>query len=105
MKYLVLAALLAVAAGRQIQVKELQYGFCEGAAQPFTIDEVVLQPYPVVVETGAIIHLAIGITLNEPIPVGATATLKIVKDLLIDLPLPCIPIGDIHLGSWYVQVS
>ena len=101
MKCLILAAsLLALAAGRQLRAKELQYGFCEGAAQPFTIDEVVLEPYPVVVESGASIHLAIGITLNEPIPVGSTATLKIVKDGLIDIPLPCIAIGDIHLGSW-----
>jgi hypothetical protein len=100
MRSLVFLSLLALAAGRKIQTRELQYGFCEGANQPFSIDEVVLEPYPVVVESGANIHLGIGITLNEAIPVGSTATLKIVKLGLIDIPLPCILVGDIHLGSW-----
>jgi len=100
MKSLVFLSLLALASGRKIHVRELQYGFCEGAPQPFSIDEVVLEPYPVVVQTGATIHLAIGITLNEPIPVGATAKLKIVRDGLIDIPLPCLDIGDISIGSW-----
>ncbi len=104
MKYLVLISLLALAAGRKIQVRELQYGFCEGAKEPFSIDEVVLEPYPVVVKTNATIHLAIGITLNEPIPVGSTATLKIIKDGIIDIPLPCVPYEDIHLGSWFVRI-
>jgi hypothetical protein len=100
MKSLVFLSLLALATGRKIHVRELQYGFCEGSPQPFSIDEVVLEPYPVVVQTGATIHLAIGITLNEPIPVGATAKLKIVRDGLIDIPLPCLDIGDISIGSW-----
>ena len=100
MRSLIFATLLAVVTARHAIVKELQYGFCAGAPEPFSIDEVVLEPYPVEVHSGATIHLAIGITLNEAIPVGSRASLKIVKDLLIDLPLPCIPIGDIHLGSW-----
>jgi hypothetical protein len=101
MRFLVLAALVAVASARHAIVRELQYGFCEGAGQPFTIDEVILEPYPVEVHSGATIHLAIGITLNEAIPVGAQVSLKIVKDLpILDFPIPCIAIGDIHLGSW-----
>ena len=100
MRSLLLASLLAVATARHAIVKELQYGFCAGAGQPLSIDEVVVEPYPIEVHTGATIHLAIGITLNEAIPAGSRVSLKIVKDLLIDLPLPCIPIGDIHLGSW-----
>jgi hypothetical protein len=104
MKSLVFLSLLALTAGHKIQVRELQYGFCEGADEPFSIDEVVLEPYPVVVQTNATIHLAIGITLNEAIPVGSTATLKIIKDAIIDFPLPCIPYEDIHLGSWFVHI-
>ena len=97
---LLLSAVLAAASARHAIVRELQYGFCEGAGQPLTIDEVVLEPYPVEIHSGATIHLAIGITLNEVIPPGSTVSLKIVKDMLIDLPIPCVPIGDIHLGSW-----
>ena len=100
MRSLVFLSIIALAVGRKIQTRELQYGFCEGADQPFSIDEVVLEPYPLIVESGATIHLAIGITLNKPIPVGSTATLKIIKQGIIDIPLPCILIGDIHLGSW-----
>ena len=100
MKSLVFLSLLALAAGRKIQVRELQYGFCAGAPEPFSIDEVVVEPYPVVVHSGATLHLAIGITLNEPIPVGATAKLKIIRDGLIDIPLPCIDVGEVSVGSW-----
>jgi hypothetical protein len=103
MKTFTLTALLAIAAAatsRQNQMKELQYGFCEGASRPFTIDEVVLEPYPLVIQSWAIYHLAVGIILNEPIPVGVTVTFKIIKLGLIDIPFPCILIGDIHYGSW-----
>jgi hypothetical protein len=100
MKSLVFLSLLALTAGRKIQVWELQYGFCAGAPEPFSNDEVVVEPYPLVVQTGATLHLAIGITMKEPIPVGATATLKIIKDGFIDIPLPCIPIGELYVGSW-----
>jgi hypothetical protein len=103
MKTFTLGALLAIAAaatGRQIRMKELQYGFCEGASRPFTIDEVVLEPYPIVAQSGAITHLGIGVTLNEPIPVGVTVTFRVINDPLVDLPLPCVPVGDSYYGSW-----
>jgi hypothetical protein len=100
MKSLVFLSLLALAAGRKIQVRELQYGFCAGAHEPFSIDEVVVEPYPVVVHSGANLHLAIGVTLNEPIPVGASAKLKMIRDGFIDIPLPCIDVGDVSVGSW-----
>jgi hypothetical protein len=100
MKSLFLAALLAVAANRRIQTKELQYDFCEGAGRPFTIDEMVVEPYPIVIQAGAILNVAIGLILNEPIPTGASLRLEIVKDLLIDFPFPCISYEEMHLGSW-----
>jgi hypothetical protein len=100
MKILIFLSFLTLAAGRKIQIRELQYGFCEGAYEPFSIDEFILEPYPLVMQSGATIHLAIGITLNLPIPVGSTTHLKIVKPGLIDLPMPCITIGDFEIGSW-----
>jgi hypothetical protein len=103
MKTFTFAALLAIAAaatGRQIHTKELEYGFCEGASQPFTIDEVILEPYPIVVETGSVINTVVSITLNEPIPVGVTVSFKIIKDLPAGLPLPCVLLGDNYYGSW-----
>jgi hypothetical protein len=100
---LVLAALLAIASGaasRKIQTKELQYGFCEGASRPFTFDELVVEPYPIVLQSGTVLHVAIGLILNEPIPVGATVTVKMAREGLIHLPFPCIPIEDFYFGSW-----
>jgi len=40
------------------------------------------------------------INLFEVIPVGSTTTLKVIKDGIIDIPLPCFPFGDMHIGSW-----
>jgi hypothetical protein len=103
MKSLLCLSLLPALAStaRKLEVRELQYGFCEGSAQPFSIDEVVVEPYPIVVASGATIRVAVGITLNEPIPVGSTATLKVVKLGLIGLPLPCLPFDDgSYWGSW-----
>jgi hypothetical protein len=95
-----LSLLALAAAGHKIRTRELQYGFCEGASQPFSIDEFVLEPYPVVLHSNATIHVAIGINLFEAIPVGSSATLKVIKDGIIDIPVPCFPFGDMHIGSW-----
>merc|ERR1712212_73968 len=50
-----------------------------------------------VIATGADITLNVQITLNEPIPAGATVSLKIKREGLIPIPIP--PIGDISIGS------
>jgi hypothetical protein len=101
MRSLILSALIATVSSSHISLnQELQYSFCEGADQPFTIDEFTVEPYPIEVYTGSIINLALGITLNEPIPVGATISIKTVKDLLIDMPVPCLDLGDFYFGSW-----
>jgi hypothetical protein len=103
MKILIFVSVLTLASGSKIQTRELQYGFCEGSYEPFSIDEFVLEPYPLVVQSGATIRLVIGITLNLPIPVGSTTDLKIVKTGLFDIPMPCISIGDFVFGSWWVE--
>merc|ERR1719481_509417 len=76
----VFAALLACAAmvsARNLKLDELEVGFCDGANIPLNVQ----------------------ITLNEPIPAGATVSLKIKREGLIPIPIPCLPIGDIHIGS------
>jgi hypothetical protein len=101
MRSLILATLITVVSfSCQCDIeKKLQYGFCEGANRPLTIDEFVLEPYPLQVYSGAIVKLVLGITLHEPIPVGAQVSFKVVKDLLIDFPFPCLPFGDFNFGS------
>ena len=100
MRSLISATLVTVVTARYANLKDLEYGFCDGAGQPFSIDEFGVEPYPVEVHSGAVIHLGIGITLTEAIPVGSRVSLKFVKATVIDLPFPCIPYGDIHVGSW-----
>ncbi len=103
MKSLLCLSLLPAlaAAAQKLEARELQYGFCQGSPKPFSIDEVVVEPYPIVVASGATIHMAVGITLNEFIPVGSTATLRVAKLGLIGLPLPCQSFDDgSHWGSW-----
>merc|ERR1712240_333905 len=75
------------------------HGLCPGSNDPLDLNTLSIEPYPIVVATGAEINLQLLITLNEPVPEGATVSLKIVKKGVIDLPIPCLEIEGIHLGS------
>merc|ERR1712179_869518 len=89
----VFAALLACAAmvsARNLKLDELEVGFCDGAnSDVLSLDNISVEPFPLVIATGA------DITLNVPIPAGATVSLKIKREGLIPIPIPCLPIGDI----------
>merc|ERR1739838_469260 len=93
----VFAALLACAAlasARNLKLDQLEYGFCDGASSDvLSLDNISVEPFPLVIATGE------QITLNEPIPAGATVSLKIKREGLIPIPIPCLPIGDISIGS------
>merc|ERR1719320_1529366 len=94
----VFAALFACAAmvsARNLKMDELEVGFCDGANS----DNISVEPFPLVIATGETITLNVQITLNEPIPAGATVSLKIKREGLIPIPIPCLPIGDISIGS------
>merc|ERR1711936_1339849 len=99
----VFAALLACAAmvsARNLKLDELEVGFCDGAnSDVLSLDNISVEPFPLVIATGADITLNVQITLNEPIPAGATVSLKIKREGLIPIPIPCLPIGDISIGS------
>merc|ERR1711942_477467 len=99
----VFATLLACAAmvsARNLKLDELEVGFCDGAnTDVLSLDNISVEPFPLVIATGEDITLNVQITLNEPIPAGATVSLKIKREGLIPIPIPCLPIGDIHIGS------
>jgi len=99
----VFAALLACAAlasARNLKLDQLEYGFCDGANQDvLSLDNISVEPFPLVIATGESLTLSVAVTLNEPVPVGATVDLKIKKEGLIPIPIPCIPIDDISIGS------
>merc|ERR1711872_552928 len=91
-KTLFILGLAALASARNIKVDQLEYGFCDGSAEPGSIDNASVEPFPIVLATGETITLSVQLTLNEPIPVGAQVSLKIKKEGLIDVPFPCLEI-------------
>merc|ERR1712123_151439 len=99
----VFAALLACAAlasARNLKLDELEFGFCDGANQDvLSLDNISVEPFPLVIATGESLTISVAVTLNEPVPVGATVDLKIKKEGLIPIQIPCIPIDDISIGS------
>merc|ERR1712212_1123887 len=92
---------VALASARSVHVKidQLEYGFCDGSAEPATIDALAVEPFPIVIATGETITLTVEITLNEVVPVGAQVSLKIKKEGLIPIPIPCLTIDGLHIGS------
>merc|ERR1711862_197647 len=52
-----------------------------------------------VIATGETITISLSIDLAETLPVGAQVSLKIEREGLIDIPFPCLPVGDINIGS------
>merc|ERR1712168_659916 len=94
-------AIVAMASARNVHVKidQLEYGFCDGSAEPASIDALAVEPFPIVIATGETITLTVEITLNEVVPVGAQVSLKIRKEGVIDIPFPCLTIDGLHIGS------
>ena len=80
--------------------RSFEYGFCDGAAEPLTIDALSVLPDPLVLATGAEINLQVLLTLLEPLPVGAKIKVNMQKDGLINIPIPCINVGEISIGTW-----
>merc|ERR1712244_64130 len=94
MKFFAILASVALVSAKNLKLDELEVGFCDGANQDvLSLDNISVEPFPLVIATGA------DITLNVPVPAGATVSLKIHREGLIPIPIPCLPIGDISIGS------
>merc|ERR1711884_864536 len=100
MKLLVLLATVVLASAKNINVKQLEYGFCDGAPQPGTIDELTVMPDPIELRTGATISISATLTLNEIVQTGSMVELALSKNLLgFPVPTPCLEIDGLHVGS------
>ena len=98
---ILLASLAALTSGRTVQVRSFEYGYCKGAHELLTFDDISVSPDPLVLATGAEINLHVLVTLLETVNVGTKIKLDMVKEgLIFDIPIPCLPIVDIHIGSW-----
>ena len=98
--FIFVAAALALASAKTLDIRALEYGFCEGAGEPLTFETFTITPYPVVIATGATINIELIVDLMEVVPEGAKVKLDVVKKGLLDIPLPCIEVDGLHLGSW-----
>merc|ERR1711942_109009 len=78
---------------------ELEYGFCDGSPEPVSLDVITVEPFPIIVSNGAMITLQIQVTLNEEVPVGSQVHLDLKLEGLISIPIPCLEIGGLHIGS------
>ena len=102
MKLLLLLSSVVLINAKNLNVKGLEYGFCEGAPQPGTIDELTVLPDPLELHTGATITISATLTLNEVVQTGSQVELSIKKNFLgIDVPIPCLEIEGNNVGSWY----
>ena len=59
-----------------------------------------MEPFPILAKNGANITLAFQITLNEPLPEGASVSLDLVLEGIIPIKIPCLDIEGVNLGSW-----
>merc|ERR1711942_645528 len=69
---------------------EIEYGFCDGSPEPASIDNISVEPFPILVQNGASVTLAVQITLNEPLPAGASVSLNLVLEGIIPIKIPCL---------------
>merc|ERR1711997_86198 len=93
MKLIVFLATVVLVSAKSIKIDQLEYGFCDGADTSVgTIDNVDVQPFPVEVKTGATITISATLTLSAVVQTGSTVSLNIVKEGLVDLPIPCLEI-------------
>ena len=65
-----------------------------------SIDAAAVSPFPVVLKTGYPVNISATFTLNAVVQTGSTVSLNIVKEGIVDLPIPCLEIEGLHVGSW-----
>merc|ERR1719378_220856 len=78
---------------------EVEYGFCDGSPEPFTFDVMSAEPFPILIQNGAMLSIAIQITLNEEVPVGTQVALNMVLEGIIPIKIPCLDIDGLTIGS------
>merc|ERR1719447_1922456 len=108
-----LVALVAVS-GKDLRLNllappaEVEYGFCDGSTEPFTFDVMSVEPFPILVQNGAMLSIAIQITLNEEVPVGTQVALNMVLEEIIHATINLKSGEEELLGNWissFLEIS
>jgi len=92
--------LLSFASANHVAVKDFTFGFCEETtARPLEIENATIHPFPIPLVTGTVLEVTVGFNLMEECPVGTTVKLSMTLLGLVEIPIPCLAIDDISLGS------
>merc|ERR1711963_1147511 len=108
MKSLFLAAVvLASAQAATLKLKSPDVSYClDGSEEWFGNIMVEVQPWPVVIATGETLTLDGGLDILQEIEVGSQLELKLtLKTAIGNLPIPCLPIDDLNIGSCTYDVQ
>ena len=72
----------------------------ESTPQPLSIEVATIKPFPIPLVTGTGLDVNVLFQLKEVCPVGTTVKMDMKLTGLIEVPIPCLEIDDIALGSW-----
>merc|ERR1719516_937019 len=90
----------SLAAARNINLKAFEIDFCEASnPQPLSINVPTIEPFPIPVVSGTEVNVDVEFDLLETCPVGTTVKLDMVLQGLINIPIPCLEVDGMHLGS------
>merc|ERR1712215_595447 len=96
----VLLCLMSTVSARHVAIRDFTFGFWdEDTPQPLSIEVATIEPFPIPLVTGTILDVNVRFMLNEVCLVGTRVKMNMELQGLIPIPIPCVEIGDISLGS------
>merc|ERR1712215_427851 len=75
--------------------KEMEYGFCSGSPEPMEINKLTAEPFPIELVTGHSVTMAFQATIKEEMPAGSKIKVKLVKEGIIPITIPCLDMGGV----------
>merc|ERR1712210_71070 len=78
---------------------QVEYGFCDNSPEPFTFDLLSIEPFPIIVQNGALVTIAAQVTLSQVIEVGTKVSLSLVLEGFIPIKIPCLDLDGVNIGS------
>merc|ERR1712168_342997 len=79
----------------------VEYGFCEGSPEPASIDNISVEPFPILIQNGATVTLNVQITLNPGVYGGGDPLTLGPIESIPDILLPFLK-GTINAEASFV---
>ena len=83
-----------------LSVLSLDLFFADNSPEPFTFDLLSIEPFPIIVQNGALVTIAAQVTLSQVIEVGTKVSLSLVLEGFIPIKIPCLDLDGVNIGSW-----